>query len=431
MIIKAHGTKDEARSATENGITLLLTIVILSALLSMSIGIFNVVLGQIKISGDLHDSFIAYYAATNAMEKMLYLDRNLGICTGGASDPCREGPIDITSGGCYRTRVIKSGGDTTLETVGQYRCGVNPSRIVKRRLFLTYVSPGLPSPPTADIKANGSDGPIIISAGDSATISWSSTNTTSCTVTPPGWTGTSGSQSTGSLTASQTYNISCTGPGGSTSDNVVVSISAPPAIAFDTALSTNLLLPPPFTITTAQPNEVVLLGIMVSNGAGGIPPTATLDGVAMTPIQTVAAGTGSTGFLRLFWGVAVSAGSHTITPTISFSGGNGWSATAIALQNVNTTSPVDTSGGTGATSASITTTVANTWLVSVGGYSSATFGSNISFGASFTERIDSLVPAEVAIATQPAPTAGFYSTSWTPSTVVSGTTATIFTAVKP
>lgn len=80
------------------------------------------------------------------------------------------------------------------------------------------------STPTADIKADGSDGPTTISFGGSATISWSSTNTTSCTVTPTGWTGTSGFQSTGSLTGSQTYSLSCTGPGGSASDSVVVNV---------------------------------------------------------------------------------------------------------------------------------------------------------------------------------------------------------------
>lgn len=81
------------------------------------------------------------------------------------------------------------------------------------------------SPPTADIKANGSNGPISIEYGTSATISWTSSNVSSCSVSPPGWTGTSGSQSTGSLTSSQTYSLSCSAPGGSASDSVAVNIS--------------------------------------------------------------------------------------------------------------------------------------------------------------------------------------------------------------
>jgi len=84
------------------------------------------------------------------------------------------------------------------------------------------------SAPTADIKANGSDGPITISYNTSATISWSATNASSCLVSSTGWTGTSGSQSTGNLTSSQTYTLACSGPGGSASDSVTVNVSAPP-----------------------------------------------------------------------------------------------------------------------------------------------------------------------------------------------------------
>lgn len=81
---------------------------------------------------------------------------------------------------------------------------------------------------TADIKANGSDGPISIPYNSSATISWTSTSTTSCSVSPPNWTGTSGSQSTGNLVPSgtYTYTLNCSGPGGSSSDSVQVNVQA-------------------------------------------------------------------------------------------------------------------------------------------------------------------------------------------------------------
>jgi len=138
MTLKIKNQKSKIKNS--EGITLLLMVVILSALLSISVGIFNVVLGQIQISGDLNDSFIAFYAATEAMEKVLFMDRNLGICTGASGDPCAQGPINIASGGCYKMRVVKSASDTSLETVGQYRCGASPSRVVKRRLLLTYTN---------------------------------------------------------------------------------------------------------------------------------------------------------------------------------------------------------------------------------------------------------------------------------------------------
>src|SRR3989344_5909566 len=95
----------------------------------------------------------------------------------------------------------------------------------------TFTTPNCAPPPlpTADIKANGSDGPIIIPYNTDATISWSSTNASSCLVWPDGWTGTSGSSPSGNLTSSKTYSLSCTGPGGDASDNVAVNVSPPPS----------------------------------------------------------------------------------------------------------------------------------------------------------------------------------------------------------
>ena len=82
-----------------------------------------------------------------------------------------------------------------------------------------------PQPITADIKANGSDGPITIEHNTSANISWTSQNANSCTVSPGGWTGTSGSQSSGNLTFTQTYTVNCTGNNGSASDSVSVQVN--------------------------------------------------------------------------------------------------------------------------------------------------------------------------------------------------------------
>ena len=90
--------------------------------------------------------------------------------------------------------------------------------------------------PEADIKANGVDGPINISSGASATLTWCGSpaspcaNADSCSVSPGGFTGTSGTESTGSLTTSRTYTLTCTNVSGSTSDSVTVNVgvNAPP-----------------------------------------------------------------------------------------------------------------------------------------------------------------------------------------------------------
>jgi len=92
----------------------------------------------------------------------------------------------------------------------------------------------VPPAVTADIKANGSDGSITISSGASTIITWISTNADSCTVTAngsaTGWPNTpSGSQSSGSLTSSVTYNLYCSNSGGGfNTDSIQVNIEAAP-----------------------------------------------------------------------------------------------------------------------------------------------------------------------------------------------------------
>lgn len=81
------------------------------------------------------------------------------------------------------------------------------------------------------ITANISASPTSVILGDASTITWSSTNATSCTVNPTGWSGTSGSQSTGPITVSETYTLSCTGPNGTDSDFATVTV-LPPTLSF-------------------------------------------------------------------------------------------------------------------------------------------------------------------------------------------------------
>ena len=84
------------------------------------------------------------------------------------------------------------------------------------------------SPPTVDIKANKSDGPISLAYNTAATLSWTSANAASCTASNA-WSGAkaiSGSQSTGLLTASKTYTLTCSNKSGSVSDSVTVNVQA-------------------------------------------------------------------------------------------------------------------------------------------------------------------------------------------------------------
>ena len=92
------------------------------------------------------------------------------------------------------------------------------------------VTPATP-PPTLALSAN----PAAILQGNSSTLTWSSSNASSCAATGD-WTGakaTSASESTGALSSVRTYTyiLSCTGAGGSASQTATVAVGAVPAPA--------------------------------------------------------------------------------------------------------------------------------------------------------------------------------------------------------
>jgi len=83
-----------------------------------------------------------------------------------------------------------------------------------------------PPPPAPTVTLTAS--PTIIGTGTAATLTWSSTNATSCTASG-GWSGTEstrGSASTGVLTATTSYTLTCSGPGGSKSGTAGVTVTS-------------------------------------------------------------------------------------------------------------------------------------------------------------------------------------------------------------
>lgn len=173
--------------------------------------------------------------------------------------------------------------DVTFSALGTYvlELSADDSAITGYdHVTVTAVDSSLPSIPTVTISAS----PPLISAGTTTTLSWSSTNATSCEASGA-WTGTkatSGSEETAVLSVTSTFNLACTGPGGtSLIQSVTVEVEAPP--------------PPTDVTLTAQPATIA---------PGG---SATLTWTTVEAEQCTASG-GWTG-AKSFTG-----GSETVTP---------------------------------------------------------------------------------------------------------------------
>ncbi len=96
------------------------------------------------------------------------------------------------------------------------------SNICAQSNSLGNITVTAPVSAVADITAS----PLSVPYNTASTISWTSTNATSCSV-DTGWTGTSGSRSSGNLTGDKTYTLTCLPSGINSVDSVRVSVQVP------------------------------------------------------------------------------------------------------------------------------------------------------------------------------------------------------------
>ena len=118
-----------------------------------------------------------------------------------------------------------------------------------------------PPLPTVSLAAN----PTTVNSGNASTLSWSSSDATSCNA-GGAWAGSkplSGSESTGPLTQTSTFTLTCTGPGGSTNRPVTVTVQA----ATDTV---DLSWIPPTTNEDGSPVSLSGFNIYSGPSAGSL-----------------------------------------------------------------------------------------------------------------------------------------------------------------
>lgn len=134
--------------------------------------------------------------------------------------------------------------------------------------------------PTVTLSAN----PISIASGAATTLTWSTSNATSCEATG-GWTGTrgtAGSESTGNLTASQTYTLTCTGSGGTTPAQTSVTVAAAPPTVTISANPANVLANAATLLTWSTTGALTCTGTGGWSGAKATAGTFTTGALATT-----------------------------------------------------------------------------------------------------------------------------------------------------
>src|SRR3989344_3941012 len=176
----------------------------------------------------------------------------------------------------------------------------------------------VPTPPTVVITVSPGDVP----SGSASTLTWTSTDATSCTASGD-WSGvkaTSGSESTGNLTSGKSYTITCTGAGGTATAFTFVTVSGVPPT-------------PPTVVITASPGTVISGNPSTLTWTSTDATTCTAD-VDWSGSKTVS-GTESTGILTT--------GSTATVKTYGISctglGGTANATTAVTVNPIVTPAP--------------------------------------------------------------------------------------------
>ena len=177
-----------------------------------------------------------------------------------------------------------------------------------------------PSPPPGTLTVTLSVSPTSITTGGSSTLTWSTTNATGCTASANpavvGWSGSvgiSGNQSSGALTATTDFTLTCSGASGSTGQTVTVTVVPPPPTV---TLSAN-----PTTITSGASSTLSWSATNATDcTASANPAVAGWSGsVGISGSQSSGALTATTNFTLTCSGAGGSAG-QTVSVTVGPSG---------------------------------------------------------------------------------------------------------------
>ena len=203
----------------------------------------------------------------------------------GASELPEQGPV----GASFLTATLKQLRTEQASLLAPLASGVTDVRfyrvVVSNAITGIHLTADPPStlPPTASLAAN----PTTVLAGGSATLTWSSTNATACTGGGFSASGTAGSAAV-TPSATTTYGITCTGPGGSVTADATVTVTAAAPTASLTANPASIIAGGSSTLTWSSTNATACTG-------GGFSASGTSGSAAVTPNATTTYGITCTG----------------------------------------------------------------------------------------------------------------------------------------
>jgi hypothetical protein len=138
-------------------------------------------------------------------------------------------------------------------------------------------APVVPNSTTVTVSAT----PSVVVSNGTAVLSWSSTNSISCTSSPAGINGTAGTYTTPPLTTTMTYTVTCVGASGSASRSVTINI-APTTITSIAAAVANIIATPYLAGSTIRYLSDCQTGNTIQPATGCVQGSDSYDGTSPT-----------------------------------------------------------------------------------------------------------------------------------------------------
>lgn len=99
-------------TANNKGVSLILTLLIMAALLAIAFGVSRLTMGEIRLGRDISKSLIAYYAAEAGIERAIYEER-----IGGGTSAIPDCSVELANNSSYGISI----GTTAIMSIGCYK----------------------------------------------------------------------------------------------------------------------------------------------------------------------------------------------------------------------------------------------------------------------------------------------------------------------
>ena len=119
----------------QKGVAVLLALLVLSGILIIALGVAGLKINRMKLSRNVSDSVVAYYAAEAGIERALFRNRKKLEPLPIPGNWFNSGDDPLSNGASYNVKVISQSGPVTIKSIGSFGAA---GKKTKRSVEINY-----------------------------------------------------------------------------------------------------------------------------------------------------------------------------------------------------------------------------------------------------------------------------------------------------